>query len=120
MNATTTASLPPSLLTPQCPVLDSNTYTVSDTGRRLVHSDTCLNPAAIIPDTEGTGKVCPQPPPPFPGPGPGPGPYTRAVVELRRCPPLQPLTPRPPHPTKNGSPPAVPMCLATTPLPNSS
>ncbi|PNW71630.1 hypothetical protein CHLRE_16g662250v5 [Chlamydomonas reinhardtii] len=41
---------------PQCPVLDSNTYTVSDTGRRLVHSDTCLNPAAIIPDTEGTGK----------------------------------------------------------------
>ncbi|KAG2441862.1 hypothetical protein HXX76_003470 [Chlamydomonas incerta] len=41
---------------PQCPVLESNTYTVSDTGRRLVHSDKCLNPAAIIPDTEGTGK----------------------------------------------------------------
>ncbi len=42
---------------PQCPVIQSNTYTVSSSGKRLVHGDVCTNPEAIIPDTGGKGRV---------------------------------------------------------------
>ncbi|KAG2489020.1 hypothetical protein HYH03_012458 [Edaphochlamys debaryana] len=41
---------------PQCPVIEDGTYTVSDSGRRLVHGDVCSNPKAIIPDTGGSGQ----------------------------------------------------------------
>lgn len=41
---------------PTCPVVASGTYSVSDSGKRLLHGDVCNNVAAIIPDTDGKGN----------------------------------------------------------------
>lgn len=38
-----------------CPIIKDGTYTVSDTGLRLVHNDVCQGVDKIIPDTDGRG-----------------------------------------------------------------
>lgn len=43
---------------PQCPVLESGTYTVSESGKRLAQGDVCTGIDKIISDTDGKGKGC--------------------------------------------------------------
>jgi hypothetical protein len=44
---------------PTCPILDAGTYTVSKSGKRLVHGDVCVGIDKFIQDTDGKGK-CPM------------------------------------------------------------
>lgn len=39
-----------------CPVIHDHTYTVSETGLRLLSGDTCANVSLVIPDTDGRGR----------------------------------------------------------------
>ena len=41
---------------PTCPILDAGTYTVSKSGKRLVHGDICTGIDKFISDTDGKGK----------------------------------------------------------------
>eukprot|EP00197_Chlamydomonas_leiostraca_P003012 CAMPEP_0202867564 /NCGR_PEP_ID=MMETSP1391-20130828/9502_1 /ASSEMBLY_ACC=CAM_ASM_000867 /TAXON_ID=1034604 /ORGANISM="Chlamydomonas leiostraca, Strain SAG 11-49" /LENGTH=890 /DNA_ID=CAMNT_0049547617 /DNA_START=70 /DNA_END=2742 /DNA_ORIENTATION=- len=58
---------------PTCPVVDSGTYTVSSTGKRLVHGDVCTGVDGVIPDTDGKGGSTGGSPTPAPSPSGGGG-----------------------------------------------
>jgi hypothetical protein len=42
-----------------CPAIEQGSYTVSSTGRRLVHGDACEGVQSVIPDTDGKGSLNP-------------------------------------------------------------
>eukprot|EP00878_Enallax_costatus_P010257 GHUV01010707.1.p1 GENE.GHUV01010707.1~~GHUV01010707.1.p1 ORF type:complete len:710 (+),score=160.81 GHUV01010707.1:152-2131(+) len=42
-----------------CPTIDTGVYSVSSTGKRLVHGDQCTGLESIIPDTDGKGTLRP-------------------------------------------------------------
>lgn len=55
-NGSSCLPLPKSLV-PTCPLITSGYYSVSSTGKRLVHADVCTNVTTVIPDTDGRGTA---------------------------------------------------------------